>query len=190
MNQEEFLINNRFIVKKAKNEVWDKETGQSHRLEPRLMKLLCLLAEKPGETVTRVLLIKEIWADYPGGNEGLNQAISFLRKLLDDASKEIIVTVPKIGYIFHGVISQDTEKPGPKNRYVPKKLMLPALAALVVIIIGLLYLLPRKTNSAGPGSLTRAQAIKFSEIDSKRDSTRRLDDSGRQDDGTEKTKGK
>ncbi len=48
-----FLINNRFAVNKTRNEVSDQVKGQIHRLEPRLMKLLCLLMDRPGEVVSR-----------------------------------------------------------------------------------------------------------------------------------------
>ncbi|MBL7757344.1 MAG: winged helix-turn-helix domain-containing protein, partial [Chitinophagaceae bacterium] len=93
-----FQINDRFVVDHSKNEVRDKENNLASRLEPRLMKLLCLLVDRCGEVVTRDYIIKEIWNDYPGANEGLNQAISFLRKQLADDSKTIIKTLPKEGY--------------------------------------------------------------------------------------------
>lgn len=111
-----FQINDRFWVDRSKNEVRDKENGQETRLEPRLMKLLCLLADRCGEVVTREHIIKEIWDDYPGANEGLNQAISFLRKQLADDNKTIIKTLPKEGYSFHASISWVAEKaPAPKS---------------------------------------------------------------------------
>src|ERR1700733_1651645 len=109
MQQSLFLINDRFAVDTTKNEIWDKEKADRHRVEPRLMKLLCLLAAHPAELVTRENMLKEVWDNYPGGNEGLNQAISFLRKLLDDEHKKIITTLPKKGYVFNGLIS-DTKK--------------------------------------------------------------------------------
>src|ERR1700678_4349019 len=93
-----FIINNRFTADSLRSEIFDKETKQKNRLEPRLMKLLCILAERQGGGVKREFILKEIWDDYPGANEGLNQAISFLRKLLTDEDKEIIQTQPKIGY--------------------------------------------------------------------------------------------
>jgi DNA-binding winged helix-turn-helix (wHTH) protein len=106
MQQTEFVINDRFLVDVGRNELLDKTTNIKNRLEPRFMKLLHLLADHEGKIVRRELIIKEIWDDYPGANEGLNQAISFLRKLLADEQKSIIQTQPKTGYIFQAKISK------------------------------------------------------------------------------------
>jgi hypothetical protein len=50
-------------------------------------------------------LIKEVWNNYGGSDEGLSQAISFLRKVLDDQKKHIIETVPTKGYLLKATIS-------------------------------------------------------------------------------------
>lgn len=101
-----FIINERFLIDIERSELIDKTTGEKNRLEPRLMKLLHLLTAQHGKVVRREFIIKEIWDNYPGAGEGLNQAISFLRKLLADENKSIIQTQPKVGYSFHAVISQ------------------------------------------------------------------------------------
>lgn len=173
MQQSIFLINNRFAVEKTKNEVWDKEKGEKHRLEPRLMKLLCLLTLHPAEVVTRETMLKEIWDNYPGANEGLNQAISFLRKLLGDEQKEIIVTLPKKGYIFNGVISHTSTVGALKDKSIPLKFALPLTAALIVFIIAWNYY-PRTSQSGGQ---TPEQLRILSNIDAQRDSTRYNNDS-------------
>jgi DNA-binding winged helix-turn-helix (wHTH) protein len=114
-----FVVNNRFVVNSDRSEVFDKSTGLKTRLEPRLMKLLCLLAGQKGAVVKREFIIKEIWDDYPGANEGLNQAISFLRKLLNDEDKLIIQTQPKSGYSFHASISKENVyNHASRNRYL------------------------------------------------------------------------
>ena len=165
-----FLINNRFVVEKAKNEVWDKTRRENHRLEPRLMKLLCLLADKCGEAVPREVMVKEIWADYPGGNEGLNQAISFLRKLLDDEDKQIIVTLPKTGYIFRGKISSGLAREPFKNKTTWVKVIFPISATFIFLITALIYFTGRPSVTIQPDRLTQEQLIKLSKTDSKTDS--------------------
>ncbi|MFQ5564212.1 MAG: winged helix-turn-helix domain-containing protein, partial [Parvularculaceae bacterium] len=72
---------------------------QSH-LEPKVMDVLCALAARPGEVVSRQELIDKVWGVEFGGDEGLTRAISILRKVFDDAPGEsqIIETVPKRGY--------------------------------------------------------------------------------------------
>jgi DNA-binding winged helix-turn-helix (wHTH) protein len=136
MKEAVFIINNRFIVDSFRNEVFDKETRLKSRLEPRLMKLLCILTERQGEVVKRELILKEIWADYPGANEGLNQAISFLRKLLADEDKEIIKTQPKTGYSFNSIISWKSENvPAKKRKYTRTIIIASALLLLLFLIV-------------------------------------------------------
>lgn len=132
-----FIINNRFEVNSGKGEVLDTVTKQCNHLEPRLMKLLCLLVEQRGKVVTRELIIRDIWNDYPGASDGLNQAISFLRKELADNNKEIIKTLPKAGYQFNGLISMVTESPVltiAKKRDISKWLSISAIALILIFI--------------------------------------------------------
>lgn len=102
----------------------EMETDKEYRLEPRLVSVLCMLAENVGRLTPRELLISKIWNDYGGAEDSLNQAISFLRKMLHDSKKELIETVPKKGYILHATISNDENveptisKPPRLNRYV------------------------------------------------------------------------
>jgi DNA-binding winged helix-turn-helix (wHTH) protein len=104
-----FYINNQFLVNPSLNTVTDKEKNEQTRIEPRLMSLLCILSEDAGQVVPRETIIKEIWNDYGGADEGLNQAISFLRKILNDGDKKLIETVPKKGYILNASITSEPE---------------------------------------------------------------------------------
>ena len=89
MEHESFYINNRFFTDPATNIVKEIKGANETRLEPRLMLLLCLLTQNEGKVVSREFLIKEIWNDYGGADEGLTQAISFLRKVIGDQKKEM-----------------------------------------------------------------------------------------------------
>lgn len=158
----QFVINNRFIIDPATNSVRDNVKQKSSRLEPRLMGVLCYLAAKKGQLVTRVELIKEIWDNYGGADEGLNQAISFLRKLLDDTTKEIIETIPKKGYVMHAVIGDGFEKQlpvEPPAAKINKWIIYVLTTLLVVFFIFLIYKtnnvensdrLPTSRSNAGP----------------------------------------
>src|SRR5687767_11999175 len=100
MEDNKYLINNRFLVDAQVHHVKDISTGLDHHLEPRIMAVLLALLKNPGTLVSRETLVQEIWNDYAGAEEGLTQAISSLRKLLSDDSKELIRTVPKKGYML------------------------------------------------------------------------------------------
>lgn len=105
MQSPEILIDQRFMLVPDRHLVIDRQTGSQTRLEPRLVKLLQLLADAAGQTVSRDQIIREIWNDYGGAEDGLNQAISFLRKILDDARKDRIKTIPKKGYLLQATIT-------------------------------------------------------------------------------------
>jgi DNA-binding winged helix-turn-helix (wHTH) protein len=109
MQSPEILIDQRFLLVPDRHLVIDRQTGSQTRLEPRLVKLLQLLADSAGQTVSRDQIIREIWNDYGGAEDGLNQAISFLRKILDDTGKERIKTIPKKGYLLQATVSAATE---------------------------------------------------------------------------------
>lgn len=106
----EFIINERFLVNPALNTIHDTMGGTEIRLEPRIMQLLVVLCTHRGKLVSREELITEIWQDYGGGDDGLTQAISFLRKTLDDSLKDLIRTVPKKGYMLQGAVTQPGQK--------------------------------------------------------------------------------
>jgi DNA-binding winged helix-turn-helix (wHTH) protein len=131
-----FKINSEFTVIPDKNLVRSEV-----KLEPRLMKLLCLLAANNEKLVTREEIIEKIWNGYGGGEEGLTQAVSFLRKILKDTGKTIIETVPKSGYIFHGNVEMpETFQPASAHSPIAEprakiKLGPAAIISLVWIII-------------------------------------------------------
>lgn len=139
-----FYINDRFLVNSALNLVTDEPAQAPTRLEPRQMKLLCLLAVHAGELVSRERIISEIWDDYGGGDEALSQAISFLRKALQDEEKKLIRTVPKSGYLLQASVTPVshtmaeetpfTHAPKPATR---KRQLWAILAGAAIICIGL-----------------------------------------------------
>ncbi|MFT3677744.1 MAG: winged helix-turn-helix domain-containing protein [Chitinophagaceae bacterium] len=105
METKELVIDNRFRIHADTHLLTDLDTDTTTRLEPRLIKLLFLLATHPGQLISREQIIRDIWNDYGGGEDGLTQAISFLRKMLDDVSKDRIRTIPKKGYLLNAGVT-------------------------------------------------------------------------------------
>jgi DNA-binding winged helix-turn-helix (wHTH) protein/TolB-like protein len=87
-----------YTVEPARNVVKgpDGETA----LQPKIMDVLCALAARQGEVVTRTELIDSIWGVEFGGDESLTRAISHLRKAFQDTRGEprYIETISKRGY--------------------------------------------------------------------------------------------
>ncbi len=72
---------------------------QEIHLEPKVMDVLCALAERRGDVVPRTELIDRVWGVRYGGDESLTRAICILRKKFADRAKDsYIETVPKRGY--------------------------------------------------------------------------------------------
>jgi len=154
MNQSPFILNTRFYIDPSLGLVDDREGQKSTRIEPRLMNLLCLLVAHKETLVSRAVITKEIWDDYGNADEGLTQAISYLRKVLADDRKTLIETVPKKGYILHGAVAQIQQeaKRTEELKYVPRvnrqKYLL--IAALVfVLLLTVMFIFKRVSQKPG-----------------------------------------
>ena len=78
--------------------------GRTISLEPKVMQVLCMLADYSGRVVLRSELIETIWQVSFGGDESLTRAVSILRKTFrdpdakSDAGDVYIKTISKRGY--------------------------------------------------------------------------------------------
>jgi Tol biopolymer transport system component/DNA-binding winged helix-turn-helix (wHTH) protein len=70
------------------------------RLEPKVMQVLVCLAARPGHVVLKDRLLQSAWPDTAVSDDVLTRAISELRRLFDDDSRQprVIETIPKSGY--------------------------------------------------------------------------------------------
>ena len=101
--------------------------GNTVTVEPRIMSVLCVLAAHGQDVVTRDLLIAAVWGDDAVADDSVNQAISVLRKALQQAGgpQAYIKTVPKRGYRMavwvesagDGVLRQSIAAPGSNVRH-------------------------------------------------------------------------
>lgn len=131
--QQRFIINGRFLVDPTTNLLIDHEDGSANRLEDRLVQVLCILTAASGRTVLREDLVKEVWQNYGGGDEGLTQAISALRKALKDKDKMIIQTVPKKGYLYAGTTTTMSQMFSGPKRGKKTLVITMGIAALVLL---------------------------------------------------------
>lgn len=74
--------------------------GESIEIEPKVMALLCLLAEAGGETVSRDEIGEKVWPGVIVNEDSLSRVVWKLRRALGDEARDakFIVTVPKRGY--------------------------------------------------------------------------------------------
>ena len=166
-----FLLNERHLINPELNSIMDSHTGFDTRVEPRLMLVLTILVEQNGELVTREQLIQKVWNEYGGGEDGLNQAISLLRKILKDNNRDIIETIPKKGYVLHAKISVPQEiTTSTKHKYHKKGIGI-AIALLLAVVFGTFVLiiqtrLGKKDVSKSSSEVTigNTQEVAFSEL--------------------------
>ena len=74
--------------------------AETHKLEPRTMRLLMCLVEAAGGVVSIEHLLSEVWTGVIVGSASVYQSVSQLRKILGDTDPEptYIATVPRKGY--------------------------------------------------------------------------------------------
>lgn len=87
-----------YLIEPQRNRISGPSGATS--LQPRIIDVLCTLAEHQGEVLSRSDLIDRVWGVEHGADESLTRAISQLRKVLGDARGEerIIETIAKRGY--------------------------------------------------------------------------------------------
>jgi DNA-binding winged helix-turn-helix (wHTH) protein/TolB-like protein/tetratricopeptide (TPR) repeat protein len=110
-------------------------------LEPKIMDVLCALAERPGDVVSRAHLIDQLWGVEFGGDESLTRAISRLRKVFGDTRGEpkIIETISKRGYRLIAPVGAAKVSAPPSQR---RRLWViaGALLALTLVAIPVIWL--------------------------------------------------
>ncbi|NOI67723.1 transcriptional regulator [Vibrio sp. 99-8-1] len=100
-----FVIAQRYIFNPNNNSLVDqKENNNVTRLGSNESRILLMLSERPNQVISRDELHEFVWRDqgFQVDDSSLTQAISTLRKLLNDSTKapQYVKTVPKRGYQF------------------------------------------------------------------------------------------
>ena len=89
-----------------------------HRLEPKVMKVLLILAAHPQQVVTKEAIMQAVWPATFVGDDVLTRCISVLRHSMRDSAQEprYIQTIPKVGYRLVGkvqILEETTAEPEP-----------------------------------------------------------------------------
>jgi len=69
-------------------------------LRPKSLDVLIHLVDHHGHVVTKVALMEAIWADTAVTENSLPQCLVEIRRALGDQSQQVILTVPRRGYMF------------------------------------------------------------------------------------------
>jgi TolB-like protein/DNA-binding winged helix-turn-helix (wHTH) protein len=108
-----------------------RKAGLKIKLQPQPFKVLAILAGRPGETVTREEIQREVWGNetFVDFDRGLNVCIQQIRAALGDDpdAPRFIETLPKRGYRFLVPVGQVEFVAGPLA--APENAPQPALSA-------------------------------------------------------------
>jgi TolB-like protein/DNA-binding winged helix-turn-helix (wHTH) protein/Flp pilus assembly protein TadD len=114
-----------------------RKSDRTVKLEPRMMRMLCVLAEHPGEVVSANDLLDKVWPGVIVGPNSVYQAIAQLRRLLGDDGEEpqYIATVARKGYrLIAPVRAVDRDR---ANGPTPNKSRVTRLVAVVVTVVAI-----------------------------------------------------
>ena len=147
-----------------------EKDGVQIKLEPRLMKVLVLLANSGGQLVSREEILQSVWPDVTVGDEALTQAVSALRKHLLDSSRapRYIQTVPKKGYRLLAPVRSAHPQPAANTSvaapvWARRFAMVAALAA--VFFIGFAVTQLSSSHATMPEDLEIVTALRGRESD-------------------------
>lgn len=115
------------------------EHGETVRhLDPKTMAVLCHLASRPGEAVTKAELIDAVWKGAAVSDDALTGAVSALRKALGDSSRhpEYVRTLPRVGYALITPVRRETGDYLTRNRLPRRSRLLAAAGALTLALVG------------------------------------------------------
>jgi DNA-binding winged helix-turn-helix (wHTH) protein/TolB-like protein len=115
--------------------------GGETALQPKMIEVLCALAERPGKVLSRSDLIDRVWGKEFGADESLTRAISQLRKAFGDTRDvpQVIETISKRGYRL--MVEPEVVAESPSPRRSRRRLIVAGILVVALIIsAGLLAL--------------------------------------------------
>lgn len=105
-----FILANRFVFDSTANLLIEQPSEQEVRLGSNESRILLMFIQKPNQIIARDELHNFVWREqgFEVDDSSLTQAISTLRKMLQDSTKQplFIKTVPKRGYQFIAPVEQ------------------------------------------------------------------------------------
>ena len=177
MNDQSLVINNRFFLDPLRNTLFDLHIQREFHLEPRLMQVLVFLVTNVNQVVSRKEITAQIWQDYGGGDEGLTQAVSHLRKFLSDDRKEVIITVPKHGYLLNARVTNEMTGDNTFSSYLQglvellqSKTWISPTVFLTLLVTGLIYVFTFSQSDLSADQIPETQSPDFWSQDLQKDS--------------------
>lgn len=112
------------------------EDVDTHHLSPRVMSVLCHLADRQGDVVPRRELLDHVWHGMIVTDDVLTQCISELRATLGDdrSAPSYIKTIPKKGYMLIATVAEVDSTPVTMHPAARLPRGLAVISALVLLL--------------------------------------------------------
>lgn len=111
-----YIINGNIHFRNTDGAIWkeDENEASSVTLTATTSRLLTFLLDRHGEVASRDDILETVWTSHGlrSSNNSLNKYIADLRKIFNNLEMpdEVIITVPKIGFMFTREIDVEKEK--------------------------------------------------------------------------------
>lgn len=154
--------------------------GRRVQLDPKVMGVFAMLAERAGQVVPREDLISRLWPGVVVTDDALSRCLYDLRQELaaaggSDEYRALVETLPKRGYRLNGV-AESIEHPATANHNARRGpwLWTAAVAGIITLVAGVLLSLDREGVDPAPASATpravpRIAVLPFDDMSEKRD---------------------
>ena len=111
------------------------DADETIELEPRVMDLLVLFADRAGEVISKDEIATALWGQVHVNDDALTRCIFKLRKALKDDARQptYIETVSKRGYRLIADVSRDDPSDGTKPQ--TRRFAWIAAAAVLILLI-------------------------------------------------------
>lgn len=122
--------------------------NREFRLEPKVMSVLCLLAQEPGKVFSKSEILEHVWANQIVDPELVTRAIFELRKLFCDDPKQpkYLKTIPRKGYMLLPEVEYIATSPL-KTKVKFKLIYALAFLVICVFLISLVYIFKNDNQS-------------------------------------------
>jgi DNA-binding winged helix-turn-helix (wHTH) protein len=98
------LYVNAVLVNRDSGEMPDRDP----RLQPKVLQVLLILAERSPDIVTKRELFERVWSNVSVSENVLSQAIAELRRVFGESS---VRTIPRVGYKLEATVSEKPDYP-------------------------------------------------------------------------------
>lgn len=185
-----YVINRTIHFRNTDGAIWKEheDDPSSITLTVTTSRLLTFLLERHGEVASRDDILETVWTDHGlrSSNNSLNKYIADLRKIFSnmELNEDVIITVPKIGFMFSREIEVEKEPSVEDEQYVyesrhpdvkienegdTKKIKRYALLSFLIIFMGVTPILFSTTDIgiklSGIGTLQQSKSYLLGSID-------------------------